>query len=86
MRQKTRITQLLDGPRLASKPDIMKLPALVERIRGEFREMPGLQLTPAQASRFLGIEPAACRTVLEALVAAAFLRWTPVGTIARHDG
>ena len=30
------------------------VPALVNRIRGEFLEMPGLRLTPAEASRFVG--------------------------------
>ena len=57
--------------------------ALVERIRGEFIEMPGLQLTMAQAARLWGLDPAACRHVIEVLVDAAFLRWTPAGTIVR---
>jgi hypothetical protein len=63
----------------------MYAPALVDRIRGEFIEMPGLQLTIGQASRLFGVEPAACRQVLDALVAAAFLRWTPSGTIVRRE-
>lgn len=57
--------------------------AVVERIRGEFREMPGLQLTIAQASRLWGLEPATCRQVIDNLVEVAFLRWTPSGTIVR---
>lgn len=64
----------------------MDLHTLVERVRSEFSEMPGLQLTPKQASRLLGIEPAACRTVLDALVGTAFLRWTAAGTIVRAEG
>jgi hypothetical protein len=59
--------------------------ALVERIRGEFIEMPGLQLTVAQASRLWGLDVAACRHVIEVLVEAAFLRWTPAGTIIRAE-
>ena len=59
---------------------------LVDRVRAEFLEMPGLQLTHAQASRLLGIEPEACRRVIEALVNAAVLRQTAMGTIVRGDG
>jgi hypothetical protein len=58
---------------------------LVGRIRGEFTEMPGLQLTMAQAARLWGLEPAACRHVIDTLVEAAFLRWTPAGKIVRAD-
>jgi hypothetical protein len=61
----------------------MKASALVDRIRGEFREMPGLQLTLAQAQRLFGLDPAACRTVIEALVDASFLRWTDAGTVVQ---
>ncbi len=58
---------------------------LVDRVRGEFIEMPGLQLTIAQASRLWGLDPAACHCVVDVLVAASFLRWTPAGKIARVD-
>jgi hypothetical protein len=61
----------------------MSVHALVERIRGEFREMPGLQLTPAQAQRLFGLDPAACRRVIDALVETSFLRWTTSGTIVQ---
>jgi hypothetical protein len=57
--------------------------ALTERVRGEFNEMPGLQLTMAQAARLWGMEQSACRSVIEALVDAAFLRWTASGTVVR---
>ncbi len=59
--------------------------ALVERVRGEFNEMPGLQLTVPQAARLLGIEQEACRVVIEALVASSFLRKTPTGAIVRAE-
>jgi hypothetical protein len=58
---------------------------LAERVRGEFNEMPGLQLTMAQAARLWGMDQKACRTVIEALVDAAFLRWTPAGTVVRME-
>ena len=59
--------------------------SLVERIRGEFLEMPGLRLTVAQASRLWGLEANACRAVIDSLIGAAFLRWTTGGRIARTD-
>jgi hypothetical protein len=63
----------------------MHLPALVDRVRSEFLEMPGLQLTLSQASRLWGLEAPACRSVIDSLVESAFLRWTPRGTIIRAD-
>jgi len=61
----------------------MDVGSLVERVRGEFNEMPGLQLTEAQAARLWGLEPTACRRVVEVLVGDEFLRWTASGRIAR---
>jgi hypothetical protein len=60
--------------------------AIMNRVRGEFNEMPGLHLTIPQACRLWGIEPSACRDIVDGLVRSAFLRWTPSGTIARIDG
>jgi hypothetical protein len=61
----------------------MEMTALVNRVRSEFLEMPGLQLTVPQAARLWGMEPQACRSVIEALVETSFLRWTARGTIVR---
>lgn len=58
---------------------------LVSRIQSEFLEMPGLQLTLPQAARLWGLEPRACHDIIEALVACAFLRWTPRGTVVRTE-
>jgi hypothetical protein len=63
----------------------MDLEPIVDRIREEFREMPGLRLTPAQATRLWGLEQDVCRKVIEALVAAAFLRWTAGGAVTRAE-
>ncbi len=71
------------GACLAKQNHIMKVHLLVDRIRGEFREMPGLQLTLAQAQRLFGLDPTACRQVIEMLVDASFLRWTASGTIVQ---
>jgi hypothetical protein len=42
---------------------------LVARIRGEFREMPGLRLTFAQTCRLLQVDAATCDAVLQKLLA-----------------
>ncbi len=49
-------------------------PILLRRLRGEFLEMPGLQLTLPQACRLWNLDPATSLVALEALVAEAFLR------------
>jgi hypothetical protein len=64
----------------------MEFHTLVNRVRGEFLEMPGLRLTVPQAARMWGVDSAACRAVIDVLVQAAFLRWTPTGAIARVEG
>jgi len=59
---------------------------LVDRVRGEFIEMPGLQLTMQQAARLWGMDIAACQHVIDVLVQSSFLRWTHTGKIARAEG
>jgi hypothetical protein len=54
---------------------------LVGLIRSEYNEMPGLCLTRAQVQRLWLLEPAACDTVLRALVEAGYLRLTPSGYV-----
>jgi hypothetical protein len=63
----------------------MDFPALLQRVRSEFNEMPGLRLTPAQAARLLGLDALSCQRVINALVQSAFLRWTPDGTVVRTE-
>ena len=53
---------------------------ILQRIRGEFLEMPGLCLTPGQASRLWNLDSTACDALLQALVAAEFLQRTSSGT------
>jgi hypothetical protein len=57
----------------------MSCESLAARIRGEYREMPGLQLTPAQACRLWQVDAATCATVLEQLVREALLHRTDNG-------
>jgi len=63
------------GARLAKCLDIMKV-QLVDRIKGEFREMPGLKLTEAQVARLLSFDSALCSAVLTTLVDRHFLMRT----------
>ena len=56
---------------------------LAERVRGEFREMPGLKLTLAQAGRLWSLDMNTCRTVLLELVEAGFLLEAADGTFSR---
>ena len=63
----------------------MDLDLVTRRVREEFREMPGLRLTPAQATRLWGLEHDVCRQVIDALIAAAYLRWTTSGSVTRSD-
>jgi hypothetical protein len=53
------------------------------RIRAEYLELPGLRLTPAQAQRLWGVEPALCDTLLDALVDEKFLCVKPDGQYMR---
>jgi hypothetical protein len=46
---------------------------LLERIRGEFNEMPGLRLTLSQAQRLWGLDACVCQASLRRLVDARFL-------------
>ena len=45
-------------------------------IRAEYLEMPGLHLTKPQVQRLWGLEPHTCGALLDALVAAEFLKKT----------
>jgi hypothetical protein len=56
---------------------------MIERLRAEFLEMPGLRLTPAQVGRLCGVDPSICQAGLDALVEAKFLRISTDGTYVR---
>lgn len=49
------------------------------RVLGEFREMPGLCLTVAQAARLWGIDDERCRQMLQHLATCGLLRQLPDG-------
>ena len=52
---------------------------LIDRIRAEYREMPGLCLSHSQAARLWGLSPERCTGVLEMLIAQGELVCTPNG-------
>ena len=58
---------------------------VTERVRAEYREMPGLRLTLAQAARLLGLNQGVCVHVFRALVYEGFLRETPRGDYVLAD-
>ncbi len=62
------------------------LNALLDRIRGEYSEMPGLRLTVPQALRLWGLPQDVCECVLVRLVEDGFLRRTVDGAFVRHTG
>jgi hypothetical protein len=61
----------------------MSFAAVVDRVRGEFVEMPGLELTLPQAVRLWTLGADDCRYVIDALVDVGFLKWTSRRTIVR---
>jgi len=59
--------------------------ALVQRVQGVFREMPGLRLTQPQACRLWGLDRETCETLLSRLVDAKFLARTRHGAFVQLD-
>jgi hypothetical protein len=56
---------------------------VLERLRAEYLEMPGLRLKPEQVERLCGIERTMCQIVLDSLVDARFLCAKSDGSYAR---
>ena len=57
---------------------------LLARIEGEYREMPGLNLTVTQAERLWGLDRYTCASVLTTLMERRVLRRTTSGTYLRR--
>jgi hypothetical protein len=62
-----------------TSPDLQ----LLDRIRGEYLEMPGLRLRAEQVQRLCGVERTMCQMVLDTLVETNFLCVKSDGTYAR---
>jgi len=57
----------------------------VDRVRGEFTEMPGLRLSIPQAARLWGLDQAACHVVIDALEHRGFVRRTSTGLVVKAE-
>ena len=66
-------------------PQFLTDETIVRRIQAEFREMPGLRLTPAQAQRLWNLNLGACEAALSYLVANKVLFRTADGSLVRFD-
>lgn len=60
-----------------------RISKLLQRVQSEYREMPGLKLTEAQARRLWDLDGNTCSLVLTTLLEQRFLRRTPRGTYVR---
>lgn len=58
---------------------VSSLHTLIDRIRREFTDLPGLKLTPAQACRLWHVDEEVCRTAMTSLITEGVLRQTPSG-------
>ena len=63
----------------------MRIDDVLQRIQGEFVEMPGLRLTAPQAQRLWGLDAEFCEAILGALVDAKFLLRTGDDVYVRID-
>ena len=59
--------------------------SLLDRLRAEYREMPGLHLTKPQVQRLWNLDSRTCTAVIHALVAERFLRRTDGNAYVRAD-
>ena len=59
------------------------LSALLQRVREQYRDIPGLKLTKPQAVRLFGVAPSVCAAMLRALVMEDFLSRTGDGLFVR---
>ena len=62
-----------------------ELTKVIRRVRSEYMESPGLSLTLQQVSRLWQLDVETRDAVLQALVAAGFLRLTKNGMFVRAD-
>ncbi|HEX8027626.1 MAG TPA: hypothetical protein VF491_04145 [Vicinamibacterales bacterium] len=60
--------------------------ALLRRIRGEYREMPGMRLTIDQAMRLFMLDRRTCAGVLDSLVHAQYLEQDRSGRYGKAHG
>ena len=64
---------------------LLAMDDVLQRVQGEFLEMPGLRLTEPQARRLWGLDAASCGALLGALIDAKFLFQTRDGAFMRAE-
>ena len=72
-------------PARRERRDLAGREAIVRRIVAEFHDMPGLVLSLKQASRFLGVDQAACARILTGLTQAGILRRSDTEYYSRRE-
>jgi len=75
----------MTGAEMREARDPDTLAALIRRVRAEFIEMPGMQLTLPQAARLWGLDPTTCDHILGVLAGSGFLTKRD-GRYARASG
>jgi len=70
---------------MSTVPRAFVVDDILNRIRSEYAEMPGLSVTLPQAARLWSLDTETCAQVLHVLVAGQFLRCTPAGLYVRGD-
>ena len=71
------------GAAATAAPDTLALQELLRRIESEYRDMPGMCVTAAQAQRLWGLDATTCRYVLMTLVDRRIVRRTRRGTYVK---
>jgi hypothetical protein len=66
-----------------ASPPSAPLSGLLQRVREQYSEMPGLTLTKPQAMRLFGVAPSVCAAMFRALVMEDFLSCTGEGVFVR---
>ena len=64
---------------------LREIDGLIRRVEAEYRAMPGLSLTAAQAQRVWGLDRPTCDEILAELTSHGFLRRTHRGTYVRQS-
>ena len=68
---------------MITSPRSAPLAALLQRVREQYRDMPGLELTKLQATLLFGVAPSVCAAMLRALVMEDFLSRTGDGLFVK---
>jgi len=82
-REPPRVTETDEQPgivRNGEPQETRELLELLQRVEGEYREMPGLSLTVSQAGRLWGLDRSTCAFVLTTLIERRVLRQSTNGT------